>query len=111
MILAKLSHQQVIGSLRSTGSTDPDVLFAKKEELLSETKRLKLLGVVPIVIGTIMTVSIIGAIVGIPMLLVGFSVRKAIAHNNAVTEAALAEYLRSIQSTQSARAGGAAVRA
>jgi hypothetical protein len=99
MILAKLSHQQVIGSLRATGSTDPDVLFAKKEELLSETKRLKLLGIVPIVIGTIMTISIIGAIVGIPMLVVGFSVRKAIAHNNAVTDAALSEYLKSVRST------------
>ena len=111
MILAKLSHQQVIGSLRSTGSTDPDVLFAKKEELLSETKRLKLLGIVPIVIGTIMTVSIIGAIVGIPMLLVGFSVRKAIAHNNAVTEAALAEYLQSVQPGGPVRAVGVAARA
>jgi hypothetical protein len=97
MILAKLNHQQVIGSLRSTGSTDPDVLFAKKEELLGETKRLKLLGVVPIVIGTIMTISIIGAIVGIPMLLVGFSVRKASKHNYAVTDAALAEYMQSVQ--------------
>ena len=98
MILAKLSHQQVIGALRSTGSTDPDVLFAKKEELLSETKRLKLLGVAPLIAGTILTVSIIGAIVGIPMLIVGFSVRKAYKHNIAVTDAALAEYLKSLKS-------------
>ena len=97
MIIPKLSHPQVIGSLRSTGSTDPDVLFAKKEELLSETKRLKLLGTVPIVIGAIMTVSIIGAIVGVPMLVVGILVRKTIAHNNSVTDAALAEYLQTVR--------------
>ena len=97
MILAKLTHQQVIGSLRATGSTDPDVLFARKEELLEETKRLRLLGVVPLIVGTILTISIIGAIVGIPMLLVGFSVRKAYKHNIAVTDEALAEYMRTVR--------------
>ncbi len=97
MILAKLTQQQVIGTLRSTGSTDPDVLFAKKEELLSETKRLKLLGIAPLIAGTILTISIIGAIVGIPMLIVGFSVRSAYKHNIAVTDAALAEYIQSIR--------------
>jgi hypothetical protein len=100
MILPKLSHQQVIGALRATGSTDPDVLFAKKEDLLSETKRLRLLGIVPLVVGTIMTVTVIGAIVGIPMLVVGFSVRKSIKHNIAVTDAALAEYMQSIGKPQ-----------
>lgn len=96
MILPRLNHQQVIGSLRATGSIDPDVLFAKKEDLLSETKRLKLLGIVPLIVGSILTVTIIGAIVGIPMLLVGFSVRRATKHNITVTDAALAEYLQSI---------------
>jgi hypothetical protein len=99
MILAKLTHQQVIGTLRATNSTDTDVLFAKKEELLSETKRLKLLGVVPIIVGAILTLTIIGAIVGVPMLLVGFSVRKAYNHNIALTDAALSEYLQSVQSS------------
>ncbi len=97
MVIAKLSHQQVIGALRSTGSTDPDVLFAKKEELLAETRRLKLLTIAPLVAGTILTVSIIGAIVGIPMLLFGFSVRKAYKHNLDITDAALAEYLQSVR--------------
>jgi Family of unknown function (DUF5362) len=98
MILAKLTHQQIIGTLRATGSTDPDILFAKKEELLSETKRLRLLGVVPLIVGTILTISLIGAIVGIPMLLVGFSVRSAYKHNIALTDSALAEYLQVVQS-------------
>lgn len=96
MILTKLSHQQVIGSLRATGSTDVDVLFSKKEELLSETKRLKLLGIVPIVIGVIVSLSVIGAIIGIPMILLGYSVRKAYQHNIKVADEALQQYLASI---------------
>lgn len=102
MILTRLSHQQVIGTLRSTGSINPDVLFAKKEELLAETRRLKLLGVVPLIAGTILTVTLIGGIVGVPMLIVGFSVRSAYKHNIALTDAALAEYLQSIQAAQAA---------
>jgi len=96
MVLPKLSHQQVIGALRATGSTDPDVLFAKKEELLAETKRLKLLTIAPLIAGTILTVSIVGSIVGIPMLFFGFSVRKSYKHNISVTDEALAEYMNSV---------------
>lgn len=98
MILTKLSHQQVIGTLRATRSSDRDVLFAKKEELLQETKRLKLLGIVPLIAGTILTASLVGAIVGIPMLLVGYSVRKAYKHNLQVSDEAFTEYLRSLDS-------------
>ena len=101
MILAKLDKQQVIGTLRATGSTDPDVLYAAKEQLLSETKRLKLLGVAPLIIGGILCVTIVGAIVGIPMLIVGFSVRGAYKHNIAVSEAGLAEYLQSLKTVRS----------
>jgi hypothetical protein len=96
MVFAKLSHQQVIGSLRATGSTDPAVLFARKEELLSETKRFKLLGIVPIVIGAILTVTIIGAIVGVPMIVFGILVRKSYANNLKVADEALAQHLHSL---------------
>jgi len=34
MVVPRIEKQQVIGSLKATGSTDPDVLFAKKEEML-----------------------------------------------------------------------------
>jgi hypothetical protein len=96
MIIPKLSQQQIIGTLRATGSTDPDVLFAKKEELLQETKRLKLLGIVPLIAGTILTASIVGAIVGIPMLIVGYLVRKTYNQNIEISEEAFALYLRSV---------------
>jgi hypothetical protein len=102
MVIPKLTHQQVIGSLRATGSTDADVLFAKKEELLTETRRMKLLTIAPLIMGGILTVSIIGAIVGIPALIFGFSVRKTYNHNIAVTDAALAEYMQSIRSSSAA---------
>lgn len=96
MVISKLSHQQVIGSLRSTSSNNPDVLFAKKEELLQDTKRFKMLGIVPIGLGVILSITLIGAIVGIPMIIFGILVRKSYQHNIRVTDAAFQEYLQSV---------------
>ncbi len=96
MAIAKIEKQQVIGALKATGSRDQDVLFACKEKLLEETKKMKILGVAPIVIGTILTISIIGAIPGIPALAFGLFMRKRIRTNIETTENAFAEYLNSI---------------
>jgi hypothetical protein len=94
MVITELSPQQITGALRSTGSSDRDVLFAKKEELLTETKRLKLLGIAPMIIGGILTCTIVGGIVGIPMLIFGFFVRKSYNHNIKVSDETFAEYVR-----------------
>jgi len=99
MVIPKLTHQQVIGSLRATGSTDPDVLFARKEELLIETRRMKLLTIAPLIIGGILTVSLIGAIVGIPAMIFGYLVRKTYNNNIAIADNALAEYMQTIPSS------------
>jgi len=99
MVIPKLTHQQIVGSLRATGSTDPDVLFAKKEELLAETRRMKLLTIVPLILGGILTVSIIGAIVGVPAILFGIAVRKTYNHNINTADAALSEYMQTIRSS------------
>jgi hypothetical protein len=99
MVIPKLSHQQVIGSLRATGSTDPDVLFARKEELLTETRRMKLLTIAPLIIGGILTVTLIGAIVGIPAMIFGYLVRKTYNSNISIADSALIEYMQSIQSS------------
>jgi hypothetical protein len=109
MAIAKIEHQQVIGALKATGSSDPDVLFARKEELLAETRRVKMLGTVPLVIGGILTVTIVGAIVGIPMILFGVMMRKRIHKNMETADAAYAEYLSSLglsASSMGARVAG-----
>ncbi len=100
MAIAKLDKQQVIGALKATGSSDPDVLYARKEELLAETRRMKLLGVFPIIVGVAMSLTIIGAVVGIPIILFGMSVRKKIKNNLRAAEEGLVEYSQSIGRAQ-----------
>lgn len=92
MIIAQIDKQQVIGALKATGSSDPDVLYARKEELLAESRRMKLLGIMPIIVGVAMSLTIIGAVVGIPAILFGMSVKKRIRKNVTAAEEGLSEY-------------------
>jgi hypothetical protein len=96
MPIPKIERQQVIGALKATGSSDADVLFARKEELLADTRRMKLLGVFPFIVGIAMSLTIIGAVVGIPIIFFGVWVRKRIRWNTQTAESALADYLSSI---------------
>ncbi|MDE1175707.1 MAG: DUF5362 family protein [Edaphobacter sp.] len=72
------------------------MLFTKKEELLSETKRYKLLGIAPLIIGGLMSITIVGAIVGIPMIIFGVLVKKSYNYNIRVSDETFADYLSSI---------------
>ena len=93
MPIAKIDKQQAIGALKATGSSDPDILYARKEELLSETKKMKLLGTAPIVVGVLMSLTIIGAVVGIPAMIFGFSMRSRMRRNVAAVDEAYTEYV------------------
>jgi len=102
MAIAKIEKQQVLGALKATGSSDPDVLYARKEELLAESKRMKLLGIVPIIVGSVVSITIIGAVVGIPAIIFGVVMRKRIRQNIENAETGYAEYLKLIGARASA---------
>lgn len=101
MPVSKLNRQQVIGALRATNSQDEDVLYAKKEELLAESRRMKLLGILPFIVGGAMSLTIVGALIGIPVILFGWYVRRTIKQNIQVVDSAYAEYRQSLKSTPS----------
>jgi len=58
----------VTGYLKQAHSSDPDVLASRKQELVQKQQPMKIGSLVFIVIGAILTLSIIGAIGGLPML-------------------------------------------
>jgi hypothetical protein len=97
MVVPKIEKQQVIGALKATGSTDPDILFAKKEEMLVETKKVKILPVFAYVVGTAMSLTIVGAVIGIPVILFGRAVSKTIKGNIDTADAGLNEFLSSVE--------------
>ncbi|MCU0621011.1 MAG: hypothetical protein MUC69_05855, partial [Gemmatimonadales bacterium] len=92
----RVSRAEVLGALKASGSTDPDVLLAAKEEFASRYRPLKWVGIWAIVSGALATALVILAFIGIPLLLVGvFWLRRA-GQNMRTIEAAFAEHLASV---------------
>jgi len=95
----KLDKQSVIGALKATGSTDPDILHAQKEKLLTPAKHLKLLAIILVVVGAFFTVTVVLAIAGIPSILFGWWTWRFGLKNIATIEAGYAEYVGSLSVT------------
>jgi hypothetical protein len=66
-----LTREQVMGALKSTGSKDPDVLLAAKEEFASNYRPIKWFGIWGMVCGVLMTMLIVLAPLGIPLFFLG----------------------------------------
>ena len=72
---SRVTRQQIIGQLKSTASTDPDVLFAAKEALIEPVKPLRLIGLWAYITGGLMTLTIFLAVLGVPLIIFGWCVR------------------------------------
>ena len=89
----KLDKATVIGHLKSSGSRDPDVLHAQKSALLSAARFPKLAGVYIMVVGALMTVLIITAFIGLPLMGLGWWMRRRGVRNLEAVEAGYADYV------------------
>jgi len=107
--LSTASRPQVIGALKASNSTDPDVLLHVKEDLLDQYRPLKMMSLVPIVCGGLISLTVIGAIIGIPLILLGIFLRRKCKRNMATVESAYDEYLASLGMKRLAPAPPAAV--
>ena len=92
---SSIDRTSVIGTLKATGSHDPDVLHAQKESLLAPYKNLKYLAMISFGVGGLMTITIFMAWFGIPVLLFAWWLWRFQAKNSAAVEEGYAEYLRS----------------
>jgi hypothetical protein len=89
----KLEKQSVVGTLKACGSRDPDVLFAQKQRLIAPAKHLKLLGYMCLAGGAFFTVTVILAIVGIPLMIFGWWLQYFGKGNIRTVDAAYEEFL------------------
>ena len=93
---AKVDKQTVIGTLKATGSKDPDVLHAQKTTILTTVKFAKLAGALLMLCGVLLTLTIIGAFLGIPAFLFGWWFRSRGNNNIRTVEESYSEYLSSV---------------
>jgi hypothetical protein len=89
----KLDKQSVIGTLKATGSRDPDVLHAHKTRLLAPAKNLKILSIICIGSGALFTITVILAIAGIPFVIFGLWLWRFSGKNIQAVETGFAEYV------------------
>jgi hypothetical protein len=93
---ARITRSHVIGTLKATGSNDPDVLFAAKEGLLETVRPLKFMGLWAYVTGGLATLLILLAFIGIPLIIFGWWVRRRAAENIETIEKTFAEHVASL---------------
>lgn len=67
----RLDRSQVLGYLKAANSRDPDVLHAHKASLVSLGRFPKVVGIYLMVLGGLLTVTILGAFLGVPLLVLG----------------------------------------
>jgi hypothetical protein len=91
-----VDQQTVVGTLKATGSRDPDVLHAHKETMLAPYKNLKRLAIIGAVAGGVFTISIFMAWFGIPLLIASWLLWRFQAKQVANVEAGYALYQASV---------------
>ncbi len=92
--LLKIDRQGVLGHLKSAGTHDPDVLHASKAQLLQAVKFPRTVGTYLMLLGVLLTLTILGAVLGIPLLIAGWFVRRRGVNNVRTVETTYAEYTR-----------------
>lgn len=97
---ATIDKQAVMGWLQATGSYDPDILDARKAELLGRIRFQRLSGLVLIVPGipvSLIRSGVLGglpmAVIGVPMALLGWWFWRRGSRNLATVEAGFSEYV------------------
>ena len=89
----KLDKQMVIGELKAVGSRDPDVLHNAKSKIMTIAKFPKHAGVYIMVMGGLCTALILLAFIGIPLLILGWWMRRRGVANVAAVEAGRNEFM------------------
>jgi hypothetical protein len=108
--LGDTTPQEVLGVLKATGSTDPDVLYAAKEDFAATFKTQKIQGLIGLVAGAASSLTIVLAIIGVPVALFGWWLWRKGQRNLATVEAAYADYVATIKAKANPVAAPADVR-
>jgi hypothetical protein len=87
------SFEKLIVAFAATGSSDPDVLFARKEELLAQIRRLRSAALTDIVVGVMLSFTLVGAFVGVSIVNRGRAKQKIVAEYTKAVDLAYKAYL------------------
>ena len=89
----KMDKRSVTGFFKTAATRDPDVLLVKKQTLIAPNRSLKFVGIALTVFGAFLTITMILAFFGIPLMIVGGWIWWFAKRNIGVVEAAYSEYV------------------
>lgn len=90
------SEQNVFAAFKMTNSKDPDVLATAKDTMLAQAKIGKVVFWIFLVSGVAISLTIIGAIFGIPLIVVSYFINKRVKNGKKTIEDAYKKYLTQI---------------
>jgi hypothetical protein len=93
---AKIDKQSVIGTLKATGSRDRDIIHTQMSEMLAGPKQLKMVGLICMVGGGVLTITVFAAFLGIPVVILGLWLWSFNKKKIATIEAAYGDYLATL---------------
>lgn len=93
---ADTSAQAVTRRLKATGSTDPDVLYAAREELAAPFERHRVVCLLIIVAGTLVCCTLVLAPLGVPAVVYGVRQHRRTRANLATIDAAHTAYIAAL---------------
>jgi len=94
--VADTSADEVMGVLRTTGSTDADVLFAATTEFGRPFRNQKLFGFIAIAAGAALALTVVLLVAGVPLAIAGVWFWHKGNRNTAVIESAYTSYMASL---------------
>ena len=92
MRLTDTTPEEVILALESTGASDEDVLYAAKTEFAEPFRYQKIWGICLGILGLLVSLTVVGAIIGIPTAGIGIWIWRKGSRNLAVVDSAFARY-------------------
>jgi hypothetical protein len=90
--LTDTTPQEVVLALKSTGASDEDVLYAAKSEFAEPFRYQKIWGVCLVAFGVALSLTLIGALLGIPIAAVGLWIWRKGTRNLTVVDTAYSQY-------------------
>jgi hypothetical protein len=101
---ADTSTQDVVRRLRATGSSDPDVLYAARQELSEPFDRHRIVSLWIIIVGTLVCCTVVLAPIGVPAVLYGVGRHRRTRQNLVTIATAHAEYVATLTAAEASRA-------
>ncbi|HZS61160.1 MAG TPA: hypothetical protein VFA43_17925 [Gemmatimonadaceae bacterium] len=92
MRLTDTTPQEVVLALRSTGASDEDVLYAAKTEFSQPFRSQRVVGACLGLLGLLISLTGIGALLGVPMMVSGVLMWRKGGRNLTVVETTFADY-------------------